>query len=89
VNTVAEKCLLPNMYLAGDWIKTAYPAALMERAVTTGENLVTNSHLEIKISLIFEFFFFKGREAANEALLKDNVRQAPMTVLSTKGPGLM
>jgi uncharacterized protein with NAD-binding domain and iron-sulfur cluster len=40
VNTVAEKCLLPNIYLAGDWIKTAYPAALMERAVSTGENLV-------------------------------------------------
>ncbi len=36
VNTVAEKCLLPNMFLAGDWVKTAYPAALMERAVSTG-----------------------------------------------------
>ena len=36
VNTVAEKCLLPNMFISGDWVKTAYPAALMERAVNTG-----------------------------------------------------
>ena len=36
VDTIAEKCLLPNVYIAGDWIKTAYPASLMERAVSTG-----------------------------------------------------
>ena len=27
---------LNNAYLAGDWIKTDYPSALMERAVSTG-----------------------------------------------------
>ncbi len=27
---------IPNLFLAGDWIRTAYPAALMERAVATG-----------------------------------------------------
>ena len=36
VNSIAEKCLIPNVYIAGDWIKTAYPTALMERAVSTG-----------------------------------------------------
>jgi isorenieratene synthase len=25
-----------NIYLAGDWIRTTYPAALMEKAVSTG-----------------------------------------------------
>jgi uncharacterized protein with NAD-binding domain and iron-sulfur cluster len=37
VNTPSEKCQLPNLYLAGDWVNTRYPSALMERAVTTGE----------------------------------------------------
>ena len=37
VNTPGEKCQLPNIYLAGDWINTKYPSALMERAVTTGK----------------------------------------------------
>ena len=36
VNTIAEKCLLSNVYIAGDWIKTDYPSALMERSVSTG-----------------------------------------------------
>ena len=27
---------LNNIYLAGDWIKTSYPSALMEKAVSTG-----------------------------------------------------
>lgn len=27
---------LSNMFLAGDWIKTPFPSALMERAVSTG-----------------------------------------------------
>ena len=36
VNSISEKCLIPNVYIAGDWIKTSYPAALMERAVSTG-----------------------------------------------------
>ena len=54
-----------NIYLAGDWIRTSYPAALMEKAVST------------------------GREAANEVLLKDNVRQASLTVTSSQGPGIL
>ena len=55
---------LNNLYSAGDWIKTDYPSALMERAVST------------------------GREAANQVLLKDHVRQVEMTVVNKKGPGL-
>lgn len=27
---------IPNMYLAGDWMNTSYPSALMEKAVSTG-----------------------------------------------------
>lgn len=41
VNTLSEKCNLKNMYLAGDWVKLSYPAALMERAVTTGNNIIS------------------------------------------------
>jgi len=55
---------LPNLYLAGDWIRTEFPAALMERAVLT------------------------GKRCANHILLKDSVRQVPLKVLPTKGPGL-
>lgn len=55
---------LNNIYLAGDWVKTAYPSALMERAVST------------------------GREAANQILLKDHVRQASLTVTNLHGPGI-
>ena len=55
---------LNNFYLAGDWIRTDYPSALMERAVST------------------------GREAANQVLLKDHVRQASLKVVNLKGPGL-
>ena len=47
VDTIAKKCLLPNMYIAGDWIKTAYPASLMERAVSTG-----------LFEHFFKFFFY-------------------------------
>ena len=36
VQTLAKTCGLANTFLAGDWIKTRYPACLMERAVTTG-----------------------------------------------------
>lgn len=36
VLTLAEKCSLTNTYIAGDWIRTSYPVALMERAVSTG-----------------------------------------------------
>jgi len=63
VQTLAKNCSLANTFLAGDWIKTRYPACLMERAVTT------------------------GREAANEVLLRDHVRQVSMTVINSKGPG--
>lgn len=52
---------LNNVFLAGDWVKTDYPSALMERAVST------------------------GREAANEVLLKDKVRQAPLLHVNKKG----
>lgn len=55
---------LNNLYIAGDWIRTPFPSALMERAVST------------------------GRRAANEILLKDGVRQASLTVVNLKGPGL-
>lgn len=55
---------LNSLYIAGDWIRTPFPSALMERAVST------------------------GRLAANEVLLKDKVRQASMTVVNLKGPGL-
>lgn len=55
---------LANIYMAGDWIKTPFPAELMERAVST------------------------GRLAANECLIRDGVRQADLTVVNPKGPGL-
>lgn len=55
---------LKNVYLAGDWIQTTYPSALMERAVST------------------------GRQAANEVLLSDQVRQATLLVVDKQGPGL-
>ncbi len=61
----AQKVGLANVSMAGDWIQTGYPSALMERAVCT------------------------GREAANLALLSDNVRQAPLVVTSSHGPGLI
>ena len=31
-----DQANLNNFYLAGDWIQTDYPSALMERAVSTG-----------------------------------------------------
>ena len=31
-----ENFNLNNIYLAGDWVKSSYPSALMERAVSTG-----------------------------------------------------
>ncbi len=55
---------LNNVYLAGDWIMTPFPSALMERAVST------------------------GRLAANEVLIRDHVRQASLTVVNSKGPGI-
>ena len=55
---------LSNIYWAGDWVRTRYPSALMERAVST------------------------GRQAANEILIRDRVRQASLTVVNSKGPGL-
>ncbi len=54
-----------NLAFAGDWVKTDYPSALMERAVAT------------------------GREAANVALLKDDVRQVDVPHLRTRGPGIL
>ncbi|XP_013419238.1 uncharacterized protein LOC106179957 [Lingula anatina] len=59
------ECGLPNLHLAGDWLKTAYPSALMERAVST------------------------GREAANQILLSDRVKQVELIVTSSKGPGIL
>jgi isorenieratene synthase len=53
-----------NLFFAGDWVKTNYPSALMERAVAT------------------------GREAANHILLNDKVKQIPIKVASSLGPGL-
>jgi isorenieratene synthase len=55
---------LDNVYLAGDWVRTPFPVALMERAVST------------------------GRMAANECLLRDGVKQASLTVVNLKGPGI-
>ncbi len=63
VRTFADS-YLRNIYLSGDWIKTPFPSALMERAVST------------------------GRMAANEILLNDGVRQASLTVVNSKGPGV-
>jgi len=54
-----------RMSLAGDWVATEYPAALMEKAVST------------------------GREAANLCLLHDDVRQVPLVVTNSRGPGLL
>jgi len=54
-----------NLAFAGDWVRTDYPSALMERAVAT------------------------GREAANVALLRDDVRQVDVPHLRTRGPGLL
>jgi isorenieratene synthase len=53
-----------NLFFAGDWVRTEYPSALMERAVAT------------------------GRESANHILLKDGVKQVPIKVASSLGPGL-
>ena len=63
VNSFASN-KLAGFYVAGDWVRTDYPSALMERAVST------------------------GREAANQILLKDNVRQVPLLVVNKKGPGI-
>ena len=54
-----------RLSLAGDWVKTNYPAALMEKAVST------------------------GREAANLCMFKDDVREAPLVVTNSRGPGLI
>ena len=51
--------------LAGDWVRTDYPAALMEKSVST------------------------GREAANLCLFRDDVREVPLKVTNSKGPGLI
>lgn len=61
-DTLAKKGL-GNIYVAGDWVKTPFPSALMERAVST------------------------GRLAANECLIRDQVRQVELTVVNRKGPG--
>ena len=34
--TYPSECGIPNLSFAGDWLKTSYPSALMERAVSTG-----------------------------------------------------
>lgn len=34
--TYPAECGVPNLSLAGDWLRTSYPSALMERAVSTG-----------------------------------------------------
>jgi isorenieratene synthase len=54
---------IPNLFMAGDWVRTTYPAGLMEKAVST------------------------GREAANQILLGEHVRQVALTVTSSIGPG--
>jgi isorenieratene synthase len=59
-----DKLNLKNVFLAGDWVRTPFPSALMERAVST------------------------GRLAANEILLRDHVRQASLTVVNPRGPGI-
>ena len=64
-STFAIESGIPNTFLAGDWLHTSYPSALMERAVST------------------------GREAANGILLKDHVRQVPLVVTSSHGPGIL
>ncbi|XP_070573119.1 carotenoid phi-ring synthase-like [Ptychodera flava] len=64
-STFAAECGIENLALAGDWLHTDYPSALMERAVST------------------------GREAANQILLLDHIRQVPLTVTSSYGPGLL
>ncbi|XP_064611572.1 carotenoid phi-ring synthase-like [Liolophura sinensis] len=41
---------IPNMYLAGDWVNTSYPSALMEKAVSTGREaanyILLNDHVK-------------------------------------------
>ena len=64
-STFAKECGIPNTMLAGDWLHTSYPSALMERAVST------------------------GREAANQILLMDHVKQVPLVVTSSHGPGIL
>jgi len=61
----AERAGVPNLFFAGDWLRPAFPAALMERAVST------------------------GRQAANLVLLKHGVRQVPLKVTSSHGPGIL
>ncbi|XP_072035012.1 carotenoid phi-ring synthase-like isoform X3 [Amphiura filiformis] len=34
--TYPSQCGIPNLSFAGDWLRTSYPSALMERAVSTG-----------------------------------------------------
>lgn len=55
---------LTRLSLAGDWLSTSFPSALMERAVAT------------------------GREAANVVLQEEGIRQAPLPVTTSHGPGL-
>ncbi|XP_071504050.1 carotenoid phi-ring synthase-like [Diadema antillarum] len=62
-STFPTECGADNVGLAGDWLHTPFPSALMERAVTT------------------------GRIAANQILLANHVKQAPVTVTSRHGPG--
>lgn len=38
VRTLADKCQFSNSFVAGDWVKLDHPSALMERAVTSGNN---------------------------------------------------
>jgi isorenieratene synthase len=55
---------LTRLSLAGDWLSTSFPSALMERAVAT------------------------GREAANVVLQEEGIRQVPLPVTTSHGPGL-
>lgn len=62
---LALKHGLPGLVFAGDWLRPSFPAALMERAVST------------------------GRQAANLVLLQHGVRQVPLKVTASQGPGVL
>ncbi|XP_071945820.1 carotenoid phi-ring synthase-like [Antedon mediterranea] len=63
--TFPNRCGIPNLSFAGDWLHTSYPSSLMERSVST------------------------GRQAANHILLMEHVRQVPLLVTNSHGPGLL
>lgn len=60
-----SKCGISNLGLAGDWLRTDYPSALTERAVST------------------------AIESVNQILSAEGVKQIPIVVTTSSGPGFI